>query len=165
MNCKASNTKRLKESKENFGRALSVGHGKILLLSLSLLLAMGATLCRSTTAASNGRELSFAENAELPAFSQEFSYLGVIYVSRPGGAEIIDLFPDSPAQRSGLQIGDTIVAVDGISVVGSYGLRRKIERIEPGKRVELSVRRYNLLLLKLKAKLKRRPANYLTMGI
>jgi putative serine protease PepD len=52
------------------------------------------------------------------------AFLGIIgatYVAdledgsmRPSGAEIVDFAPDSAAQDAGLQIGDTIVAVDGV---------------------------------------------------
>ncbi len=52
------------------------------------------------------------------------AFLGIIgstYVAdledgsmRPSGAEIVDFAPDSAAETAGLQIGDTIIAVDGV---------------------------------------------------
>ncbi len=43
----------------------------------------------------------------------EFGGIGVELVKRAGGARIVERYDGSPARKAGLEVGDTIVAVDG----------------------------------------------------
>ncbi|MEE8390370.1 MAG: PDZ domain-containing protein [Anaerolineae bacterium] len=55
------------------------------------------------------------------------------------GAMILDVSPDSPADRAGLQEGDVIVAVDGQELAGENNLADVIAAYEPGDTVTLQV--------------------------
>jgi len=69
--------------------------------------------------------------------------LGVVLGRSPGveGAEIARVWPDSPAEKAGLQPGDRIVEVDGKPIETPEGVRAAVLRHRPGDRVKLAVRR------------------------
>jgi len=50
--------------------------------------------------------------------AQVFSGIGARIMEQDGRIHIQAVFPDSPAQKAGLQAGDVIVKVDGISIAG-----------------------------------------------
>lgn len=52
------------------------------------------------------------------ATSGRFSGIGLNVVESPRGLRIAEVFPDSPAQRAGLEPGDVITAVEGKSISG-----------------------------------------------
>ncbi|HEY8425700.1 MAG TPA: trypsin-like peptidase domain-containing protein [Limnochordales bacterium] len=56
-------------------------------------------------------------------------------------ALVLQVTPDSPAQRSGVQPLDVIVAIDGRRVQGLEGLRRELARRAAGERVVLDILR------------------------
>ncbi|WP_442039710.1 PDZ domain-containing protein [Pseudogemmobacter sp. W21_MBD1_M6] len=56
-----------------------------------------------------------------------------------GGAVISDVIAGSPAQAAGLQLGDVIVAVDGIAVTSSANLRNRLGLLPAGMQVVLSL--------------------------
>jgi hypothetical protein len=58
-----------------------------------------------------------------------------------GGAVIVEVLPDTPAERAGLEEGDVIVAVDRQRLVDGSDLADIIAGYEPGDRVTLAVRR------------------------
>jgi predicted metalloprotease with PDZ domain len=58
-----------------------------------------------------------------------------------GGAEIVSVVEGSPADRAGLEEGDVIVGIDGDTVRGPMGLRRRLADREPGDSVKVEVRR------------------------
>jgi PDZ domain-containing protein len=58
----------------------------------------------------------------------------------PGGADVVLVQPDSPADGV-LEVGDRIVEVDGETVEGTDDLRDAFADVEPGDRVELTVER------------------------
>jgi serine protease Do len=59
----------------------------------------------------------------------------------PGGALVQDITPGSPGERAGLMIYDLLVAVDGVRVLGSDDLIRRISARNPGTAVRLDVLR------------------------
>lgn len=71
----------------------------------------------------------------------ERPYLGVRYMMRPRGAEIVEVIPGSPAEEAGLQVGDLIREVDGRQVSSGQPLAELISRYRPGDRVTLTVER------------------------
>jgi serine protease Do len=57
------------------------------------------------------------------------------------GAIVADVTADSPALKAGIEIGDTILEVDGESIEDPRDLARKVATIAPGKSVSLSLYR------------------------
>ena len=55
------------------------------------------------------------------------------------GAIVAQIVPDSPAQQSGLQVGDIVTAVNGEAVENAADLRNAIGIMQVGQRVELEV--------------------------
>jgi carboxyl-terminal processing protease len=47
-----------------------------------------------------------------------FSGIGLSVVEVPKGLRVASVFPRSPAQKAGIEVGDTIVSVDGRSIAG-----------------------------------------------
>ncbi|WP_049723762.1 Do family serine endopeptidase [Gilvimarinus polysaccharolyticus] len=62
-------------------------------------------------------------------------------LSKPIGALVNDVEPDSPAQSAGLKPSDIIVAFDGVEVLDSGILPQLVGRMAPGKEIELTVMR------------------------
>jgi S1-C subfamily serine protease len=58
-----------------------------------------------------------------------------------GGALVVDVLPDSPADQAGLRTGDVIVAIDEQQLDEEYDLVEIITAHEPGDMVTLQVRR------------------------
>jgi S1-C subfamily serine protease len=56
-------------------------------------------------------------------------------------ARVMSIAPGSPAARAGLQIGDTIVAFDGVPITGIDALHRLMTADRAGRKVELQVLR------------------------
>jgi len=62
-----------------------------------------------------------------------------ITVSRD--ARVVDVLPETPAEKAGIQRGDVVLDVDGKPVASSEDLREAIAHAEPGKEVHLVVAR------------------------
>jgi membrane-associated protease RseP (regulator of RpoE activity) len=69
------------------------------------------------------------------------AWLGVTYTMVEGGAQIIEVTPNSPSERANLRVGDVVVAVEGRRVNAQRDLRDHILRYAPGDRVELTLLR------------------------
>ncbi|HEX7239182.1 MAG TPA: PDZ domain-containing protein, partial [Longimicrobiaceae bacterium] len=66
-------------------------------------------------------------------------WLGVAFTSQNGGPVVIDaVFPDSPADRAGVERGDTVLRVNG-EVARNDALRAR--RFSPGDTVRMELRR------------------------
>jgi serine protease Do len=74
-----------------------------------------------------------------------------------GGASVTGIEPGGPADRAGLNTGETVLAVDGEKVSGSAGLIRAIASVKPGMKVVLTVRRQGHIA-KIPVVVDRRPA-------
>lgn len=57
----------------------------------------------------------------------------------PLGARVVEVHPDSPADRAGIRAGDIIVAVDGREVGDPAGLRYLVATRDPGSESRVSV--------------------------
>lgn len=55
------------------------------------------------------------------------------------GAIIMGIFPDSPAQESGLQQGDVIVEANGDEVGSQEALTRALTQVDPGDEIQVVV--------------------------
>jgi carboxyl-terminal processing protease len=81
----------------------------------------------------------------LESFNQQiegrFSGIGLSVVGVKGGLRVASVFPRSPAERAGIEAGDTIVAVEGESIAGknSAEATNRIKGPE-GTQVTISVR-------------------------
>jgi serine protease DegQ len=62
------------------------------------------------------------------------------------GALVEEVFPDSPAEKAGIDVGDIIVEVDGQKVAGAGDLRTTIGLKRSGEKVNVSVMRDNRTL-------------------
>jgi S1-C subfamily serine protease len=68
-------------------------------------------------------------------------YLGVEVDDDADGARVVEVYPDTAAERAGLKAGDTIVRFDGARVDGPAGLTTKILESAPGRSVDIEVQR------------------------
>ncbi len=74
--------------------------------------------------------------------AREEGYLGVDLADRTDGGQgalitIVD--PEAPAGEAGLEVGDIVIAVDGVTVDGVAGLVAAIRDEEPGDMIEIVV--------------------------
>jgi serine protease Do len=67
--------------------------------------------------------------------------LGIAVGDAKGGARIVRIRPESPAQEAGLEVDDVITHVDGRPALGNAGLIAAIGSHRPGEVVRLTVRR------------------------
>jgi len=72
---------------------------------------------------------------------QQRPYLGVRVHQLEGGAEVLEIVPESPAEEAGLRAGARILAVDGDEVTPKTPLAGLIADHEPGDTVTLTVER------------------------
>jgi membrane-associated protease RseP (regulator of RpoE activity) len=75
------------------------------------------------------------------------------------GALIIEVLPNTPAERAGLQPGDVIMAVDGQQIGAGQSLSDLIQAYNPGDRVVLTVRRAGSERLRVDVQLVESPTN------
>jgi serine protease Do len=69
------------------------------------------------------------------------AYLGVRHESHPRGARIVEVIPNSAAQRAGLRAGDVITVFAGRRVANGNRLADLVRRQAPGRKVKIEVRR------------------------
>jgi Aspartyl protease/PDZ domain len=89
-----------------------------------------------------GRQrMIFEKNANY-AKPDAFDRAGMWMNEAQGGFEVMDVFAESPAAEAGIEVGDTIVAVDGRPVASLTlpGLRQRFRTDAPGTKVTLEVR-------------------------
>jgi membrane-associated protease RseP (regulator of RpoE activity) len=70
-------------------------------------------------------------------------FLGVEHQAATAGEgiRILRVLPGTPAERAGLKAGDRIIQIDDVPVASGDSLANRIGSLEPGTKVELSVRR------------------------
>jgi S1-C subfamily serine protease len=120
------------------------------LLSLSWIL----TYCKT-------QEVQEKSNKDLSSLrKEEQAYLGILYVETSSGVQIAEVFPDSPAQKSGLEAGDLILSANGYPVLGPYTLKENIFSLKPGTEVILEVEKLNGKRVIIKATLEPMPEKY-----
>jgi Do/DeqQ family serine protease len=86
--------------------------------------------------------LGAAGQSVTPELASEFG------LKRPSGVIINDVFPDGPADRAGLQVGDVVVALDGKVVDDHEALRYRVATLPLGEKAKAEIirkgRRLNL---------------------
>lgn len=60
-------------------------------------------------------------------------------MSKPKGALVSQVIPDSPAEKAGLKVRDVIIRFDGIEIVYSGDLPQTVGSIKPGSTVETEI--------------------------
>jgi serine protease Do len=68
-------------------------------------------------------------------------YIGVRGDPNVNSAQISEVFPNTPAERAGVKIGDVIVKFDGQSVDDFAALSAMVGERQPGEKIELEIRR------------------------
>lgn len=96
---------------------------------------------QESSAKSNGAASSVNNNDEgsIGAWSAEKANV------RRDGVKIDRVAPNGPADQAGLQIGDDILAINGVYVFSVEELTEQVHRCKPGTRVSLRYRRYSTI--------------------
>jgi serine protease Do len=68
-------------------------------------------------------------------------YLGAYVEETKDGVKVMDVRPDSPGDRAGLQTGDLILEVNGKPIGGRDDLLQRLWRNRPGAKVRLTLKR------------------------
>jgi len=68
------------------------------------------------------------------------AFLGVVAETDDGKLTLTQVYPDSPAEKAGLQVGDEVSAADGAEIVGFNGLLEVLRKKKPGESVILKVK-------------------------
>jgi Do/DeqQ family serine protease len=76
-------------------------------------------------------------------FSQETAEALGLETDNYQGALVEEVFPESPAEQAGIEVGDVIIEVDGQKVAGAGDLRTTIGLKRSGEAVEITVKRNN----------------------
>jgi serine protease DegS len=64
---------------------------------------------------------------------------GLNLPSELSGLIVSGIYPDSPAQKSGIQRGDIITAVNGVKAIDGQLVRSIIAKLMPGDQIEISL--------------------------
>ncbi len=75
-----------------------------------------------------------------------YPVLGAATIGGNPGLRIIDLDNSSAASGAGLKVGDTIVALDGVAIIGRREMNRQMALYRWGDRITLGVRRQDATL-------------------
>ena len=127
----------------NFARILSYVENNYVAPVTAEALIRGAIRGMLATLDAHSAYLDPAQYAAMKSEAQgEFGGIGVELVKHPNGARIVDRYEGSPAIRAGLEVGDTIAAVDG-SRTNAMSLAEIVRRIKgpAGTAVRLQVMR------------------------
>ena len=73
-------------------------------------------------------------------------FLGVRGAPDDGEAKISEVFPDTPASRAGLKVGDVVTRFHGEAVTDFSSLTDKVSKLNPGTSVIVIIRRDEQLL-------------------
>lgn len=84
-----------------------------------------------------------AQRDQQQAAGQSPAGLGVLLSRSPqqDGAQVIRVYPNSPAQQAGVRAGDWIMAINNQQIRSAQRVADQIRRMSPGEQVELRVRR------------------------
>jgi serine protease Do len=75
-----------------------------------------------------------------------YGWLGVEVGMQGEDVVVLDVAPQSPAQKSGVLIGDVLLAFGGRAVAGPHHLRRLVMEGAPGDQITLGVRRQGQMM-------------------
>ncbi|HZE99817.1 MAG TPA: PDZ domain-containing protein [Planctomycetota bacterium] len=76
-----------------------------------------------------------------PSRPKGSGYLGAYVEETKEGVKVMDVRPDSPADRAGLQTGDVILAVNDRKIGGRDELLQRLWQRKPGSKVRFSIKR------------------------
>jgi serine protease Do len=76
-----------------------------------------------------------------PVRPKNSGYLGAYVEETKDGVKVMDVRPDSPADKAGLQNGDVILAINDRRIGGRDELLQRVWQRKPGARVKLTVKR------------------------
>lgn len=69
----------------------------------------------------------------------EYAWLGVDYRSTPAGVRVVNVVPNSPASRAGIQVNDYISGFNGQPIRSAADLTRALYMAKPNQQVEMVV--------------------------
>ena len=81
-----------------------------------------------------------------PEITQDLIREYGLAMDRPRGVYLISVKPDSPAERSGLLVGDVVLSLDGTEVDHSNKIQTLIYSRDPGETISLQISRQGQLL-------------------
>jgi hypothetical protein len=122
------------ENQNRVAKVLLLLAGLFLVLCVGM--AIGGVLVYGVTRIADARSQARVESFDLQFGDQPQRPLRQEVAP---GARIVEVMPDSPAERAGLQVGDTILAVDRQRVGLVNDLADLIAAYEPGDRVTLVI--------------------------
>lgn len=95
-----------------------------LLILISLILVQNQVLAqyqKLTLKPQKVEPKSFQLNVEESTASFKPSHVGIIgmkYLHKPGSmSTVVEIYPHTPAERAGIQIGDRLLAVNGVNII------------------------------------------------
>ena len=126
----------------NSGGALADSQGRVIGMNTQIQTTSGGSMGLGFAVPSDTVELIAARivNEE----SLELGYLGISGRAAEGGdvgVVVVEVVPDSPAEKAGLEAGDVIVSLDSEPMYDIVELSAAIKLRRPGETVELTVRR------------------------
>lgn len=131
------------------GRGNTVGQGQFAGIGLAIPMSMIENVVNQLVSSGEVRkgylgvqvdsiESPQARGMGVPALRYAFEHF------RGEGAAVIEVMPESPAEKAGLLIGDVIVAIDGRHISNDKQVRAVISSKQPGSDMMLEVWRPNL---------------------
>jgi C-terminal processing protease CtpA/Prc len=71
-----------------------------------------------------------------------FDHAGMWFNEDPSGFKVIDVMKGTPASEAGIQVGDTITAIDGKPAAGIhlYDLRKRLRDADAGTMVDFAIK-------------------------
>lgn len=128
----------------------------IILVTITTMLSMMNIRLFRLLEEKNTKSLSFSEtqpdaqmvSAEEPAgveapvlglTGQEIASLYRSYHQWPQGLYICQVTPGGPAEKADIRTGDIVVAMDGAAVSGNEDFQEKIENLQPGHSLQMTI--------------------------
>ena len=88
-----------------------------------------------------GQEMIFIADTDEEEIEMSDAYMGAQIETADGGAVVLDLMKDSPADKAKLKKGDIIQRINGARTKSMEGLLNLLNHFEPNDKVELTVLR------------------------
>lgn len=133
---------------------------KRILIAVASAWLLAFTLSACKTAEPESATVKPEPQPQKQAAHEGRAYLGIMYVEGAMGVRIAQVFPNSPAEKAGLEVGDVIVTANGYPVLGTYTLNKRILSLNPGDEVSLEILKRDGSRLLKKATLAPLPEKY-----
>jgi S1-C subfamily serine protease len=128
----------------NSGGPLADAQGRVIGMNTSIRTADGTNGSVGVGFAIPSDTLTAVAKRIVNGESLDVAYLGVRGSAPTGsssGVVLIDIRPDSPAEKAGLKDGDEVQAIDGDAVANMSSLSARIQLHQPGDTVTLTIER------------------------